>query len=81
MSRSLLHGKTRKQVAENLLKLLKRGPQYSGTLDFTPERAMREYKGWAESWVLTELCRIIPELKSHLDSLGYYDVRRNDEAL
>jgi len=58
--------KTRKVVAEKLLERLTSGPAFSDypTLPaFTPEEAARQYKIWAESWILEDLILLVPELR------------------
>lgn len=57
---------TRKQKAAELLKLLHQGPAFSKPFDgseFTPEEAARSYKVWAETWVIPELKKLVPELR------------------
>lgn len=74
MARTFIQGKTRKQVANELLVRLKRGPQISmiGRSGMTAEEFSREYRCWAESWILTEVCNLVPELKENLDVFGYF---------
>lgn len=73
---------TRKQRAAALLQRVKQGPSFylrGGVGDLSPaqldavEKYVRElYALWSRSWVLTDLCRLIPELRGKLNTLGYY---------
>lgn len=73
---------TRKDKAEALLARLQRGPSIS-TIGSDPlskahaERVAAEYRGWVESWVLTEVCTLVPELRHHLDVFGYFKQPEN----
>lgn len=60
---------TREQRAEELLKRIERGPSFSdptmfGSPPLTPDEASRQYRGWAQSWIVNELVLLIPELRA-----------------
>jgi len=61
-----IHG-TRKQLAKELKERLERGPAFSSSpisgYVFSPEEAVKQYKRWAESWILGPLTQLVPELK------------------
>ena len=65
---------TRKQIAEETWQRLRRGPHLAPHIgpaeDFTPEVAESRYRNWAESWVLAEVARLVPELRHKLDVCG-----------
>ncbi len=75
---------TRKQRAEELLARLQRGPiigdvtRHDGLIE--QDQVRREYRCWAGSWVLTELCQLVPELRCHLNSLGYFESQPKEDA-
>ena len=54
---------TRAQRARYLLERVKRGPTFSSMMEHTTDEAKRAYRIWAESWVLEDLCELIPELR------------------
>jgi hypothetical protein len=57
---------TRKHVAARLRARLERGPEYidhPARPAFTPEEAKRQYRIWAESWILDDLEQLVPELR------------------
>lgn len=62
----------RQARANTLFERLERGPVFikSCSDEFTPTMVQESYQNWAKSWVLCELCALIPELKSRLDVLG-----------
>jgi hypothetical protein len=48
--------RTRAKVAANLVGLLERGPAFFvAPLDFTPEDALRQVRGWIDSWIMDDL--------------------------
>lgn len=57
---------TRREAAESLFRLVKKGPDFyfsDRALTFTPARAREQYQIWAGTWVLPYLERLVPELK------------------
>jgi hypothetical protein len=77
MARINFDGKTREQVARELLARLERGPQYGATEESQPVDVIQNrYRGWVHSWILTDLCRLIPELRDQLNSFGYYEGKK-----
>jgi hypothetical protein len=57
---------TRKQIADELWRRLERGPLVDDPLDGSPLKAedvRRSYRGWARSWILEDLARLVPELR------------------
>jgi hypothetical protein len=62
-----VHG-TRKEKAQELLERIKRGPSFSDIgLGFTVAEAAAQYKIWFESWILSQLVELVPELKPKKD--------------
>ena len=53
----------RKERALRLLERVKRGPAFSSMMEPTTDEAKRVYRLWAESWVIEDLCNLIPELR------------------
>jgi hypothetical protein len=53
---------TRKQRAAELLKKVKQGPHFS-TIGGSQDTPTEQYQRWAESWIVTELCDLVPELR------------------
>jgi len=53
---------TRKQRAAKLLEMVKRGPVFS-TIGGTQDTPTEQYQRWAESWIVAELCDLVPELR------------------
>jgi hypothetical protein len=67
-------GLSRQERAEELFARLVRGPSFGvglGRDAFTHEKAAAEFRQWSESWILTDLCRLVPELREKLDHTGY----------
>lgn len=64
---------TRKQMAEELFRRLSDGPAYSSFpgSKFGPEEARSGYHSWSETWIITEVCKLVPELREKLGTLGY----------
>jgi hypothetical protein len=57
----------RKEKAATLLRRIKEGPSFSGTPfhdPFTPEEAARQYKLWADSWIVEQVSELVPELRA-----------------
>lgn len=59
--------KTRASRAAELMTHLRRGPSFTGLGHprggaLTPQEAERQFKLWAESWIIPEVCSLIPEL-------------------
>lgn len=60
---------TRKQRSAELLSRLEEGPEFSAlhlaasNTPFSPAEAARQYKLWAESGVIGEVQRLVPELR------------------
>lgn len=58
---------TRKQKAEELLKMLTEGPSFSKPFpfegEFTIEEATRQFKLWSESWIIPVVKELVPELR------------------
>ena len=56
---------TRKDRAVELLRLVKKGPAYlCAPIDMdAADWARAQYKLWAETWVIGELIKLVPELK------------------
>lgn len=62
----------RKKVAAEVWQRLCAGPAFSSLWDpLTPAEATATYRRWVRSWVLTEVARLVPELREKLDSTGY----------
>ena len=60
------HRITRQERADRLFKRLKDGPAFSDLCrDFTPAEATEQYRRWAETWVLDDLCSLVKELLAH----------------
>ena len=56
--------KTRKQKAEELMRLVKNGPSlHSFYGKYTPEEAMGSTKLWLSSWVEPLVRELVPELR------------------
>jgi len=59
---------TRAQRAAKLLALVERGPYFADPTKFggqplTVQEVERQYRAWAEAWVLPELKTLVPELR------------------
>lgn len=68
---------TRRAKAEELFQRLQRGPEFSkltfscsNSLRPPHEVAMEHCRLWLDSWVIHEVCKLVPELKEKLDELG-----------
>lgn len=58
--------KTRKSRAAELLQTIKTGPHFDNSFiagHYGPHNALNEYLLWAETYVIPELLKLIPELK------------------
>lgn len=56
---------TRKLKATALMKTLELGPRIGASEKMiSPEQARRECKLWLETWVIPEVKRLVPELRS-----------------
>jgi hypothetical protein len=66
---------TRKQRADTLFLRLARGPEFANLPGqaYTAEEAKKAFRLWSESWILTDLCKLVPELKDKLNNHGYVD--------
>lgn len=70
---------TRKLKAKELLERLTRGPSLScdvfgidGIEDLTKEQKIAakqyfesSYRNWADAWIISQVCELVPELKEH----------------
>jgi hypothetical protein len=58
---------TRKQLAGELIKMVTNGPSFSGSSingnTLTTEEATKQYRRWADSWVIEKIERLVPELR------------------
>jgi hypothetical protein len=55
---------TRKDRAVLLRKRLQRGPHFSAiAITFTPDEAEKQFRIWAEHWIVPELDALVPELR------------------
>lgn len=65
--------KTRKETAKELLKRLELGPSFTSIArDFDAIEASAQFRLFSQSWILSDLCRLIPELRDNLDVFGQY---------
>jgi hypothetical protein len=56
---------TRKYQAQELLERVKHGPHFiSENYKMTVGEYQYQYKLWAESWIIPELLRLVPELRA-----------------
>lgn len=69
MANSLRNGKTREQVAFELLKRLRTGPIFSAVPGhddrMTPEEASAAFRRWSYSWIVDDLVALVPELRKN----------------
>lgn len=59
--------RTKAVRAAELLKMLKRGPAFSTVYPgglFTKEEATKCFQVWSSSWIIPEVCSLIPELRA-----------------
>ena len=57
---------TRKTRADELLRMLKRGPILNHIITsdpYTPAKASREVKAWLDTWITPLVQDLVPELK------------------
>lgn len=57
---------TRKQLAQLLLSRIKDGPAFHDNFDGTPltaQQALESYRQWADSWLVDDIKKLVPELK------------------
>ena len=72
-SRLFPSDRPRAKVAAEVWERLRAGPSFAkfGNDEFTPAEAQATYRRWAQSWILTEVARLVPELREKLNDLGY----------